>query len=88
MHEYTDVWFRFVQNKYERKDMWYNPKKATDYFPSIVQTYRNIRRIPKELTRNNDQIIARIIYRNEYNMMEHTRQVMQIEDFLGMIAGV
>jgi len=53
--------------------MWYNPKKATDYFPSIVQTYRNIRRIPKELTRNNDQIIARIIYRNEYNMMEHTR---------------
>ena len=35
-----------------------------------------------------DQKIARIIYRNQYNMMEHTREVMQLEDFVGRLAGI
>jgi len=49
---YTDIWFRFVQNKYERQDMWYNPIKVTNYFSSITQTYRNTRRIPAKSVRD------------------------------------
>jgi len=45
-------------------------------------------KIPKSEIHDPKLRIARMIYRNEETMMEHEREVIQLDEFLGAVAGV
>lgn len=84
----SDLWFRFIENSYVRKDKWWWKEIKKDIFPSIYLTYRNYITIPDEEEELNKNRIARFIYRNAENSRVHEREVIQFEDFLGGIAGL
>lgn len=84
----SDLWFRFIENVYARKDQWWYPTIVRDYFSSIELRYRNWIQVPLEEDELSKQRIARLIYRNDDITFSHEREVIQLEDFLGSIAGM
>lgn len=82
----SDLWFRFRENIYDRKDLWYWPTSSKTKFSSLRLDYRNWIQVPPEEIE--DERIARLIYRNDDLQMEHEREVIQLEEFLGSIAGM
>lgn len=50
--------------------------------------YRNKITIPDEREEIEKNRIARMIYRNDESMLKHERVVIQLEDFIGAMAGV
>lgn len=64
----SDLWFRFEENQFTKKDRFYEMGKETSSFYSLKLIYSNYITVPdefKDLQRNR---IARMIYRNEETM--------------------
>lgn len=65
----TDIWFRFRENKFKRKDYWYYPKIEVKNFFQIRETFRSFIMVPdNEL---DEHRIARVLYRNEEIESQH-----------------
>lgn len=84
----SDLWFRFRENIFSRKDQWYYPVLEKATFSQIRLDYSNWVQVPKSDPAWEAQRIARLLYRNDEIQMLHDREVNQLEDFLGSIAGV
>lgn len=72
----SDLWFRFVENTYVRKDEWHYRSVKKDIFSSVKLEYRNYINVPdveEELKRSR---VARFIYRNDEISSIHEREVI------------
>lgn len=85
-HIFTDTGYRFRRNVYEQEDYWYWPIKKESVFNDF--TLFNHDEFTSDLKTSNRILIAELWYRNEVNQLNHTRTVIQIEDFLGRIGGI
>lgn len=82
----SDLWFRFTENQFTRKDRWYHFRSTKDTFYALDLIYANSINVPDDkLTKNR---IARLLYRNKEVYWSHEREVIQFEEFLGNIAGI
>lgn len=85
-NHFTDTGFRNMLNVFEKQDHWYWPSVTEDTFTSTtvasVDTWSSDRKC------DNRTCIADIWFRNHVNKMNHTRIVIQFEEFLGRIGGI
>jgi len=85
-NHFTDTGYRNMLNNFEKQDHWYFPYTTEDSFTSTtaasVDTWNEARKCGDRIC------IADIWFRNHVNVLNHTRVVIQIEEFLGRIGGI
>lgn len=84
----SDLWFRFHENTFRRRDYWYSRDVKIDKFSSIKLVYRNFINLPDSKDELKKNRIARMIFRNDEEEHIHEREVISLEAFLASIAGM
>jgi len=85
-NHFTDTEYRNMLNIFEKQDLWYWPTITEDTFTSTtaasIDTWSEARKCGKRIC------IADIWFRNHVNVLNHTRIVIQFEEFLGRVGGI
>ena len=82
----TYAGYNFRRNEFHRQDKWYFPQEENNVFYDMISYGQNEFNIPPEEMA--DTTIATINLRLDVTMVEHTREVVQIDSYLESVAGL